>query len=180
MQLISEEYKVLNRKLHKSRPDYGARGNRFAEVVLSMGKVYDTRDVLDYGCGKGQLRRALAMMDVKEYDPGIIGKEVLPEPADIVACFDVLEHIEPECLDSVLSHIFTLSKRTAIINVATRPAAKFLEDGRNSHLTIQPYLWWLNKLDEYDWELVQFNRSGMGEFLSIYAKNELELPDEAD
>ena len=40
--------------------------------------------------------------EIKEYDPAIPGKDSLPEPADIVVCSDVLEHIEPNYLLNVL------------------------------------------------------------------------------
>jgi 2-polyprenyl-3-methyl-5-hydroxy-6-metoxy-1,4-benzoquinol methylase len=36
--------------------------------------------VLDYGCGEGALKKALAPHRVQEYDPGIRGKDILPKP----------------------------------------------------------------------------------------------------
>ena len=177
MHLITNEYKELNRKLHATRKDYGARGHRFSDAVVSIAQVFETRDVLDYGCGKGHLRRALPMIDVKEYDPAVEGKDSLPERADIVCSFDVLEHIEPELLTNVINHIFALAKKAVILNIATRPAAKFLEDGRNAHLTIQPYIWWLNELHKENASLIQFNKTGVEEFLCVYAKGD-EVPED--
>ena len=173
MLLITEEYRELNRKLHASREDYGARGGRFSDAVVSIAQVYNTRDVLDYGCGKGHLRRSLPMIDVKEYDPAVEGKEEKPGRADIVCCFDVLEHVEPDKLTYVLAHLFELSKKALLMSVATRPAVKFLEDGRNAHLIVEPPIWWLNQFAVFDYfSMIQFNKTGHEEFLAIYARNE--------
>ena len=172
--MISEEYRELNKKLHASRDDYGARGGRFADAVVSIAQVMNTRDVLDYGCGKGHLRKSLPMIDVKEYDPAIPGKMTLPEPADIVCCFDVLEHIEHEYLHDVVGNLYELANKAIILSVATSPAVKFLEDGRNAHLTVEPVIWWLNLLNEHfqhGFSLIQFNKTGYEEFLAIYSKD---------
>ena len=172
--MISESYRELNKKLHASRDDYGARGGRFADAVVSIAQVMNTRDVLDYGCGKGHLRKSLPMIDVKEYDPAIEGKDKAPEPADIVCCFDVLEHIEHEYLHNVVDNIYHLARKAIILSIATRPAVKFLEDGRNAHLTVEPPIWWLNLLNEhfqYGFSLIQYNKTGYEEFLAIYSKD---------
>jgi 2-polyprenyl-3-methyl-5-hydroxy-6-metoxy-1,4-benzoquinol methylase len=68
--------------------------------------------------------------------------DAAPEPHDIVACTDVLEHIEPDCLDDVLKDIRRCTKKVAFLLIATRPAIKVLADGRNAHLIQQPYTWW--------------------------------------
>ena len=80
--------------------------------------------------------------NIREYDPAVPGKDAEPQPADLVICTDVLEHIEPDCLNDVLDHIRQVSLKYAFVNVSTRPAVKFLQDGRNAHLIIQPADWW--------------------------------------
>lgn len=103
----------------------------------------NTRDVLDYGCGKQTLRAKLAY--VRGYDPCIDGLDERPEPADLVVCTDVLEHIEPGCLDAVLDDLMRVTKRQLFAAIETRAALKILSDGRNAHLIQEPPEWWLPK-----------------------------------
>jgi hypothetical protein len=102
--------------------------------------------VLDYGCGQGSLARAIGDR-VKEYDPAIPEKAAAPAPADLVVCTDVLEHIEPDCLAHVLDHLRDLTLKACFVVIATRPAMKFLADGRNAHLIIETDAFWRKQLD---------------------------------
>jgi hypothetical protein len=162
--LISPEYKQQNAQLHEQRPDYGVSGAKWASMVLEYSNMLETRSVLDYGCGKRTLQDALGF-DIRNYDPCIPGYDAVPAPADIVVCTDVLEHIEPECLDAVLADLKRCIKKIGILTVATRPAKKTLPDGRNTHLIQEQIQWWLPKLWER-FHIVQFNDMG-GEFLAI-------------
>lgn len=143
--LISDRYRQLNAELHKELGTYGSSGGGWVKAIKHIAGRYETEDVLDYGCGKGTLAAQMPY-PIKEYDPAVEGKEALPEPADIVVCTDVLEHIEPECLAEVLDHIRDLTKIRAFITIAIRKAKKKLPDGRNAHLIIKPADWWLLKL----------------------------------
>lgn len=139
---LSEEYRDLNTALHQKRPSYGASGHRWAKEVSHL------EDILDYGCGKGTLAKELGRT-ISEYDPAIPGKDAEPEPHKHVVCTDVLEHIEPECLDEVLQHIASLMQESGLLVVATRPANKKLPDGRNAHLIIEPWAWWNKALNAH-------------------------------
>ena len=88
-------------------------------------------------------------MKIAEYDPAIPGKNELPEPADLVVCTDVLEHIEPGLLPNVLEHLRSLTRKCFFFAIDCGPANKHFPDGRNVHLIQEPPLWWLNKLDGY-------------------------------
>lgn len=145
---ISAEYLELNKRLHKAKATYGTSGHRYAYVVKDACKQLKTQDVLDYGCGKRTLEFSLGWI-IKNYDPCIVGLDARPEPADIVVCSDVLEHVEPECLDDVLLDIWGLTKKCALFAIHLKPALKILEDGRNAHLTIQTEEWWKEKLQDY-------------------------------
>lgn len=144
---ISESYRDQNKTLHLSRPDYGTSGQRWAQLVTNLCGSFNTRDVLDYGCGKGTLKAAL-QFEIAEYDPCIEGKDTPPSSHKIVVCTDVLEHIEPECLDAVLDDILRCTGAVALMTVATKPAKKFLEDGRNAHICLMPIRDWLNKIQD--------------------------------
>jgi 2-polyprenyl-3-methyl-5-hydroxy-6-metoxy-1,4-benzoquinol methylase len=144
---ITKEYREANRQLHETNPKYGSSSAKWAPKVLELAGTTASRSVLDYGCGKGQLAPALPQFDVREYDPAIEGKDAEPEPADLVVCTDVLEHIEPDCLDDVLRHIAAATKNAAFLNIATRAAVKTLPDGRNAHLIIQSQDWWRGRVE---------------------------------
>jgi len=148
MCLISNEYRALNKKLHEDRPTYGAKGGtKWAKQILAMMGKHVTTDVLDYGAGKQSLKGEIET--VTSYDPAIPGIDTLPEMHDIVACLDVLEHIEPDRLEAVLLHIFSVTRKEAFFVVSTRPAHKSLADGRNAHLIVMSPHWWLEHIDKY-------------------------------
>lgn len=141
--LISSEYKAQNKTLHDN-PEYGTSGHKYVEVVRDIAYKLNTYDILDYGCGKRTLEKALGH-PIKNYDPCIEGLDTAPEPADLVVSTDVLEHIEPDYLDNVLDDLERVTRRFAFVQVANRPAKKILSDGRNAHLIQEPMSWWLPK-----------------------------------
>lgn len=143
--LISESYRELNRQLHSDNPRFGVSGKRYVKAVEHLSESYGSREILDYGCGKRTLEAKLGF-PITNYDPCLPGLDVLPEPHDIVICTDVLEHIEPECLEDVLKDLRRCTKKVALLLIATRPAGKTLADGRNAHLIQQPYEWWRDEI----------------------------------
>src|SRR5262245_3873461 len=154
--LISDAYRALNHELHQ-RGNYGVSGGKWAGMVRDLAKGFGCRTVLDYGCGQCTLRAALGEVpfELREYDPALPDKAGMPEKAELVVCCDVLEHVEPDCLYSVLDHLRDLSRKATFLVIATRPAAKFLADGRNAHLIVEKVSWWLPKL-ENRWKLRGF------------------------
>lgn len=163
--LITEKYRQLNQQLHQDRSDYGTSGHKWAPLVLAMVNKHNLSSVLDYGAGKRTLRNAMLPFEfeMREYDPAIPDLSGHPEPADLVVSTDMLEHVEPECLSAVLGDIERCAKRFVFLTVATRPAVKFLADGRNAHLIVQPCSWWLQRL-EFRWKLLRIEGNA-GEFM---------------
>jgi uncharacterized Rossmann fold enzyme len=147
-ELISDEYRELNAKLHSDILGYGVGGGRHAKTVQKLCKSLKSTSVLDYGCGKGYLAKELPF-PIWEYDPAIPGKDAAPRAADLVVCADVLEHIEPEKLDFVLDDLRRCTKKVGYFVVHTGPSSKILADGRNSHLIQQPKAWWEEKMGIY-------------------------------
>ena len=140
--LITDEYRKLNEDLHESNRAYGTSGKKLANYVLNVSKQLDTQDILDYGCGKGTLAANLPF-DIKQYDPCIEAHKDTPEPARIVICSDVLEHIEPDCLTDVLDDLWRVTKESILMVIHHGPAKKTLADGRNAHLIQEDEQFWL-------------------------------------
>jgi 2-polyprenyl-3-methyl-5-hydroxy-6-metoxy-1,4-benzoquinol methylase len=154
MKTISDAYRTLNKQLHDETPGYGAKADARAPDLVKLATKNGFKTILDYGCGKGALKPAVATMapqlTVLEYDPAIEGKETLPtEPVDMIAALDVMEHIEPEFLDSALQSMHALKPKCVFLLVSTRPATKTLADGRNAHLIVEKKEWWLPRLTAY-------------------------------
>lgn len=156
-ELISSEYKELNARLHKENLAYGVGGGRHAPVIMKLVANVTEKDasgkpvppsVLDYGAGKGALAKALPFA-IWEYDPAVPGKDEPPRAADVVACTDVLEHIEPEKLPYVLDDLRRCVKKVGYFVISTRAAAKTYADGRNTHLIIQGRDWWKHHLKRF-------------------------------
>ena len=162
--LITPEYRAQQQELHRNA-QYGVASLQYAPFVLSVIEQYGARDVLDYGAGKGRLGEALFTSGFRgnyhPYDPAIPYWSDEPEPAEMVACIDVLEHIEPDLLDNVLDNLQALTRRVGVLTVHTGPAKKTLPDGRNAHLTQQPLPWWQKKIGAR-FVLKQAEQSGSG------------------
>lgn len=163
-QLITDEYRELNTQLHDSRPDYGTSGAKYSDLIAQIYNAVGATSILDYGCGKMRLAHALPHLPIVNYDPCVPDLSERPKKADMVSCTDVLEHIEPDLLDNVLDDIQKLARKVVFFSIATRPAVKTLADGRNAHLIVEPYDWWLPKIIAR-WKLDTFNRVGNGEFI---------------
>ena len=152
----TDDYKALQQQLHAAG-GYGLSGYKHAQQITDLARGFKTREVLDYGCGQQTLQKAMPFA-ITNYDPFIPGLDTEPAPHDIVVCSDVLEHIEPACLDHVLEHLRGLTKRVLFIDVATRPAVKKLADGRNAHLIQWEPEAWIVKLRASGLSLHSFQR----------------------
>jgi hypothetical protein len=151
--LISDEYRAEQERMHENER-YGAASKKFAPLVAKLIKKHNPTTILDYGAGKcalfGALGDVLAGRRCAAYDPGIALIAQCPDRKfDLVCCIDVLEHVEPECLDSVLADLRAKTGKRAFLTIHTGPAGKHLSDCRNAHLIQQPLVWWVSKLDEH-------------------------------
>jgi len=146
---ISAEYRRLQQELHLN-PGYGVASVAFAPIVAAILQMNGIRELADYGSGKQRLRPALEEQGVilesyYPYDPAFPG-DGKPTSAPMVCCIDVLEHVEPACLDAVLLELAGLVCQFAFVTIHTGPAVKHLADGRNAHLIQAPASWWLPKI----------------------------------
>jgi hypothetical protein len=160
---ISDAYRELNRQMHATKNEYGRGGASRAAMVVDCARRFECVSILDYGCGKGDLAQAIyGLFDMREYDPAVLGKDGDPAPADLIACMDVLEHVEPECVDDTLDHMRALTQKAMVAMIHTGAANKHLPDGRNAHLIQQDERWWLPRLwDRWDIKTMQKGLNGL-------------------
>lgn len=167
--MISASYKEEQRNLHLSNPNYGVASVHYAPIVSQLINHLGITELLDYGAGKGRLAESLDAdhaLEVRMYDPGIEGLDSPPDSAQFVTCIDVLEHIEPEYLDSVLDDLKRVTEFYGFFSIHTGPAVKTLSDGRNAHLIQEPASWWLPKIMER-FELLNFTHQPNGFYVVV-------------
>lgn len=181
LKTISDQYTQLNAQLHLERPDYGTSGRQWADTVQYLARQSKAETILDYGCGKQTLAQSLPNLEIFGFDPAIPGLDTPPIPVDLLVCTDVLEHVEPEFIDHVLDDLSRLTKKIALVTVATRPAIKQLADGRNAHLTIQPFSWWEDRFNKR-FDIIGIKEQPGFEFAlilkSLDFQSQLKIPDE--
>lgn len=146
--MISEDYRAQQKQMHEN-PNYGVASTQYAPLVTSLVNAFQVSEVLDYGAGKGRLAQSLRPdhdVQVRMYEPAVEEWSDAPDPAEMVCCIDVLEHIEPDYLDDVLDDLQRVTRDCGFFSIHTGPAAKTLPDGRNAHLIQEDYRWWLPKI----------------------------------
>ncbi len=161
---ISPEYLEQQRRLHEN-PGYGVASVGYAPIVREVMQKSGARSISDYGAGKRRLHEALVKMGVSgfeylPYDPAF-PEYGPPRPADLVCCIDVLEHVEPDLLESILLDLRDITRKLGFFTIHTSAAVKSLSDGRNAHLIQQPTSWWLPRLCEH-FEIEQLQRTAGG------------------
>lgn len=168
MQLISEQYRKQQEALHAAG-NYGVASAQWAKLVSKVVNQYNVKDLLDYGAGsKLTLIRTISDQRLvqhefkyRPYEPAVEQYSKAPDPAEMVTCIDVLEHIEPELLDNVLDDLKRVTKKIGFFTVSCIPAMKVLPDGRNAHLIQQPPEWWLPKImSRFELHTYQVNPEG--------------------
>ena len=149
---ISNDYLQLQTELHQN-PNYGVASLSFAPIVADLIRQLNVRTLADYGAGKKNLLVGLTKAGIElqayyPYDP-VFPAYGPPREADLVCCIDVLEHIEPERLESVLDELARITAGVGFFSIHMGPAAKVLANGRNAHLIQEPSSWWLPRLAKY-------------------------------
>ena len=178
--LISDSYRQEQSELHE-RTTYGVASIGYAPLVSQVIERLEISHLLDYGCGSqcnlAKHLRAPHKVTYQAYDPAVERFSKAPVPAEMVACIDVLEHIEPECLENVLDDLKGLTEGVLFCSIDTGPAMKTLSDGRNAHLIQRPVSWWLPKLwERFELQTIQMT-SDHGFYVIALAKPRLEAAD---
>lgn len=163
--LISKDYRNTLIEMHKQDPNlWGARQSNWACIVTHFIRIYKIKSVLDFGCGKGMLKKEINSI-IKclypkilntffwnNYDPGIEKYNKLPQQNfDMITCTDVLEHIEPEFLDETINYIYQHIKKIGFFVINFRP--------ERMHLIVESSAWWIGKISQWNWNVhLLFNR----------------------
>lgn len=151
MNLITEDYRKQQQWMH-ANTTYGVASGMYAPLVAQIIKRLEIDELLDYGCGSRLtlLKSLSGKVDrrfrYKAYDPAVPEYAGEADPSQMVACIDVLEHIEPELVDHVLDDLQRLTLEIGFFTVSTELAEKILPDGRNAHLIVEHPDWWLERL----------------------------------
>ena len=159
-QLISKYHLDQNRALHDAPKDYGASGFKWGDMVRNLLYSFHIETILDYGCGGCTLERSVFRnwrdrqglphrhgMKWYNYDPAIKARSSIKlKKYDLVVSTDVLEHVEPDKIDNVLKHIFSLAGTCVFLVIALNLANKSYPDGKNTHLIVKPSGWWIEKI----------------------------------
>lgn len=188
--VISDQQLDLNRSLHAndtqfgSRPDAGGLTARLHKAIMKMHESGICSSVVDYGTGKGSLVSRLCeqlpnSISVHGYDPAVKKYKNKPSnPVDILTCIDVLEHVELSSVDTVLHDIDSLTAQFCLLMIDLQPSVKKMADGRNAHIMLAPYDWWINRVSTIFPHFASFvipHKSGFDQKLVIVATRKREL-----
>ena len=113
----------------------------------------ESKTILDYGCGMGHaytqqgLHKRWGVALPTLYDPAYEPYSIKPAGTfDGVICSDVLEHVPEKLVDAVIAELFDYADKFVWASVCCRPAKKLFPNGKNLHVTIQPFAWWQAKV----------------------------------
>ena len=168
MEFSENYFKTINlyEKMHQNGTKKLSPDNIFAGFSLikwipeikSIIKKTNAKSIIDFGCGKAMaykqkiefnsitypnIKNFWNINEITLYDPGVPEFSNYPEtPADGIICTDVIEHITPEDILKFIDELFLLSNKFLFLVIATKPASKYFEDGRNIHLTLKSHNEW--------------------------------------
>lgn len=150
--VISKNYLEQQMELHNNS-SYGITSLKASPKVAKFALEKKCNSILDYGAGKQRLKPGLYENGYKgtytAYDPAMPEISKLKKGKyDLLACIDVLEHIEPDYIDNVLDHMLENTHKFGFFTISTRPAIKTLPDGRNAHLIQEKFHWWKPKIEK--------------------------------
>ena len=161
---ISPDYADTLQAEHKRNEKWGSSVTKYAGIDL-LGFI-NTRpyitNVLDYGCGKGMmeafLKEKAPHIRYYSYDPGVPGKEVMPECEtdhdnrfDFVITCDVMEHIEGPAIGNVCRELFEKTKYVMYNNISCKHTKHYFKEGpfegQDLHLSVHEPQWWREKFE---------------------------------
>lgn len=168
--LVTPAYAAEQQRIHEEQAAYGSRGFNWAYLSAGIAQLEGCRSILDYGCGKGTIGKAFreAGFDlVYDYDPAIPQKNRPADPADLVVCVDVMEHIEPDCLEAVLVDLVRVTRKILFVAISTIPSKRTMADGRNTHLIVEADDWWRARFERKGFHVRRVWKTGLPEWVCM-------------
>lgn len=168
--LFTADYAAEQRRLHETQAAYGSRGFYWAYLAAGIARLEGCKTILDYGCGKGTIGTAFreaGLNIVSDYDPAIPGKDKHAAPADLVVAVDVMEHIEPECLEAVMNDLLRVTRKILFVAISTSPSKRTMSDGRNTHLIVRPDEWWRERFEGVGFKVRRVWQTGLKEWVCM-------------
>lgn len=169
--LITEEYRQLLLKYRRFVNSWGGTARKHALDIAAWADDLGAKHILDYGCGNGSLKEALPRgYRWTGYDPCHEAYMEIEDDfqADMVACVDVMEHVEPHATLEVLKDIYNRCTLGAYFLIALVPARAVLPDGRNAHINLQPSEHWEFDLRSVGFEIDHLSKAE--NFTKFYAR----------
>ena len=145
----------LYKEIHETQDVYnGSALILHAQSIKDIIGMFNIKNMLDYGCGKGKQyseekihEEYFRNIQPAMYDPAVNQFSEIPKGKfDLVICTDVLEHISEEDLDTFLKELYSKADTAVYLGICNIPANTFLSDGRNSHVTLKSFDWWVEKI----------------------------------
>lgn len=142
------------------RPEYRgfAPGEECADLFLRIAQPHGKR-VIDFGCGTGRGALKIAeccpvlCVDFTDNSRDEEARHLpflradltkpIPATAPFGYCTDVMEHIPPEDVSSVIQNVMG-SAQTVFFQISTVPDVMGALISQDLHLTVRPHGWWRN------------------------------------
>ena len=137
-------------------------GEHVAELFVNIARPTLGNTVLDLGCGTGRGGKKVKKLSgceivyvdfadncLDEGEPIHADlSDQIPVRGDFAFCCDVMEHIPPEQVEKVLENVCKSAPK-AFFQICLEPDSMGALIGQHLHLTVQPALWWLERLMQY-------------------------------
>ena len=159
---VIEKYKIFHKNGIKNLPgDSTFLGYSLTKWIIKIKeiiKINNANSLLDFGCGKGflynnkfkigdtEFKNLSDFWDIENiflYDPGVDKFSTYPNKRfDGIICTDVIEHIPEKDVMNFIDELFKFSNKFIFFVIATIPASKYFDDGKNIHLCLKTQSDW--------------------------------------
>lgn len=166
-----------------------------AMIIIDLLGIKPNESVLDYGCAKGYLVKALRMLhrnawgtDISDYALSKAEEDTKPylfKPDEMLNnklsfkfCIgkDVFEHIQEEKLKEILK---TLNVEVLFAIIPLGENGKYIAPANNmdkTHIICQPKIWWINLFNSCGWNNIYTSMKVLGikdSYYQLYPESHL-------
>ena len=168
---INSKYQKLYLDQHRLNAYGGA--TRFPKRDIDFLLNNRCLDLLDFGCGQGN--RNHKPFEWHRYDPCFLNHNTIPDRSfSGVISYDVLEHIPEDELVVTCRWLEIFAEKCIVLGIACCSAPSqergLLINGENSHCTVKPPYWWLDKLREFLPEFDVLNSFQSDDYVTVHLK----------